>query len=47
MEPERLCWPDVEGGVVTAKLLPQCLLGLDLIEKGTRHPGATQPLLQL
>jgi hypothetical protein len=29
------------------KLLPQHLLGLDLVEKGTRHPGVMQLLLQL
>jgi hypothetical protein len=29
------------------ELLPQHLLGLDLVEKGAQHPGATQPLLQL
>jgi hypothetical protein len=29
------------------ELLPQRLLGLGLVEEGTRHPRATQPLLRL
>jgi hypothetical protein len=29
------------------ELLPQRLLGPGLVEKGARHPGATQPLLRL
>jgi hypothetical protein len=37
----------VEGGVVRTELRPQCLLGLGLVKKSLRHPGATWPQLQL
>jgi hypothetical protein len=45
VEPERLGQRNVERGVVIAKVLPQRRLVLDLVEKGTRHPRATKPLL--
>jgi hypothetical protein len=36
----------VERGVVVSKLLPQRLLGLDLVEVGRRHAGGLPLLLQ-
>jgi hypothetical protein len=47
VEFERFGQSSVEGGVVSAELLPQCLLDLSLVEQRVWHPGATQSLLQL
>jgi hypothetical protein len=44
---QRLGWGVVDRGIVVAKFLPQCLLGLGLIERGARRPGAMQLLLRL
>jgi hypothetical protein len=43
VEPQRLSQGVIEGGAVIMEFLPQRLLGLGLVEKGTQHPGATKP----
>jgi hypothetical protein len=45
VESERLGQHGVEGGATVVELLSQRLLGLGLVEQGTRHPGVTLLLL--
>jgi hypothetical protein len=45
VDPQRLVQHVVEQGTVVSKFLPQCLLGLGLIEVGRRRADVTSLLL--
>jgi hypothetical protein len=47
VDAQRLSQGIVDRGVVVAKFLPQRLLGLGLVDRGVRCPGAMQQLLRL
>jgi hypothetical protein len=46
MDPQGLVQRIVERGAMVSKLLPQCLLGLGLVEVGRRRAGVLPLLLR-